>query len=1276
MIECSKKCKNPKSMRLLFCTLSFIFFSNVFSQQQNSNFVNLPVTPEAAALAKMVNYPINYNTGVPNINIPFYEIQLGSLKLPITLNYHAGGFKINEKSTRTGLGWSLSCDLQITQSVNGTNDLVPGGYISNNLKSYLKSVSYPNIPSNGSYFNESEGGLIDKLYNVASGVFDGMPDKFNYQLLNKTGSFYFQKNDAGTGYTIVTVPYSNIKITYESGGIFKMIDTDGTIYYFGTAGVGDATYLNLKKKELNSYNNEYIVTSWKCDRVISSNKVDEIVFSYVNKTDVLYRSFDDKIEFYNNQYPNIGPVGGNPYHGSMEYPIVTLSNDYDNLVANVPFYQISSPKYKVYHWNKMVFHVPYLASYYDSSLADKTYTKNYANSTFSSVKGISISEINYRGGKVVFSGADKLSSIQVLDDKNNEIKSLNLFQSATTSPQVTDKTEYLDSLHVRNGGNTFERYVLLYNNKFNYGNHLKGHDVFGYPNESTAVLDQYYTGNDDLSMPKKTILMDKFFLPEYDNTNAFATNKTVTIGGSSNWSEAPNEEAMKRGVLRQIIYPTGGSVNFDFETNKYQQAMSSNQFNFFQKLPVLGGGLRIRSINYLDTNSTTLSKQIYYRYGDLEDGTGILLTPPKLTTDSDSYYYGIESYDQTINYVKNLTTEVTCYSSSCLSLLTQEKLTTYSAASSLGYTYPSGAPIYYTKVTEYEHDLGQQTGKTVYTYYRPDEFADSEDFFLLYRNKIPETNIPFLKLDWNIGQQKSKEVFKYDVNNRFKLVHKKSFEYTKYSRYQSLRVVYSFFKSLYELLSPDPISKRDLYNLNFSQNFIEGEYALPMGVMLLSKEKEEWFEETGDKSVSTSYFYDKLPFVQPSIILTTNSKGESIETLHKYTYDFDGVYDEMESENIISPLVEEVSANTTKSKELSRKKTNFEKILEGWNFFAPKTIQSSVNGQSLETDITIDKYDSFANVLQLRGRDNIPVSYLWGYNNLYPIAELKNVLYDAIPSTYTSSIEISNPTNDTSLNSFTNGLRNTFYDSSQKVTTYTYKRQVGVTSTTDAKGDVQNYDYDPIGRLKTIKDKDQKIVKALDYHVKNFTIIDYNNYYNIPMMRSIGYNCETGLFNNYIIPGGKYNQLSSEISNNEALNYLNNVGNNGANFQDDCLPALPYASLELTTSLYNLNQPSNLRNYPNNVEVDFIQEGSIIATQKINITDPFSNPVVTKLFLPQGVYQLSFRIDPTAKYQQGYLPDISITTVENNNKQYLFTGDSFTFEQAKHYKILVANFPR
>ena len=100
----------PYSLSLFFIGC-FIQISIVYAQEKRIT----PISPEATALTKMVNNPVNFFTGIPDISIPLYEIKAGGLTLPITLQYHAGGFKINEKSTRTGLGWNLSCDLQITK---------------------------------------------------------------------------------------------------------------------------------------------------------------------------------------------------------------------------------------------------------------------------------------------------------------------------------------------------------------------------------------------------------------------------------------------------------------------------------------------------------------------------------------------------------------------------------------------------------------------------------------------------------------------------------------------------------------------------------------------------------------------------------------------------------------------------------------------------------------------------------------------------------------------------------------------------------------------------------------------------------------------------------------------------------------------------------------------------------------------------------------------------------------------------------------------------------
>lgn len=213
----------------LFITWVAIIFHFTLSAQPNKI---VPVSPEAAALSKMINYPVNLNTGIPDISIPLHEITAGKLVLPITLQYHAGGFRINERATRSGLGWSLSSDLQITRAVNGLDDFkAVSGYLANalvkskdTLRNYQDNNEYPLYSVTPAPYRNQ--------YDIATGEKDGSPDKFNYKLLNKSGSFYFQKNNSGTDYTIVPVPYDDIKITWNRGQ-FKIVDTDGTIYFFG-----------------------------------------------------------------------------------------------------------------------------------------------------------------------------------------------------------------------------------------------------------------------------------------------------------------------------------------------------------------------------------------------------------------------------------------------------------------------------------------------------------------------------------------------------------------------------------------------------------------------------------------------------------------------------------------------------------------------------------------------------------------------------------------------------------------------------------------------------------------------------------------------------------------------------------------------------------------------------------------------------------------------------------------------------------------------------------
>ena len=77
-----------------------------------------------------------------------------------------------------------------------------------------------------------------------------------------------------------------------------------------------------------------------------------------------------------------------------------------------------------------------------------------------------------------------------------------------------------------------------------------------------------------------------------------------------------------------------------------------------------------------------------------------------------------------------------------------------------------------------------------------------------------------------------------------------------------------------------------------------------------------------------------------------------------------------------------------------------------------------------------------------------------------------------------------NPT-DTQVKNIFSNLRSNSIMSGCKITSYTYKPLVGVTSETDPSGRTISYIYDDFGRLITVKDDQGKILKEYKYNYPN-----------------------------------------------------------------------------------------------------------------------------------------------------------------------------------------------
>ncbi|MBP1225009.1 fibronectin type III domain-containing protein [Flavobacterium sp. 1355] len=82
----------------------------------------VPTSPKSFEFLKFTETPVSKYTGVPEISIPIYNLEPKGLTIPIKLNYHSNGFKVEEEAGSTGLGWTLNASWSIIQQVEGFDD--------------------------------------------------------------------------------------------------------------------------------------------------------------------------------------------------------------------------------------------------------------------------------------------------------------------------------------------------------------------------------------------------------------------------------------------------------------------------------------------------------------------------------------------------------------------------------------------------------------------------------------------------------------------------------------------------------------------------------------------------------------------------------------------------------------------------------------------------------------------------------------------------------------------------------------------------------------------------------------------------------------------------------------------------------------------------------------------------------------------------------------------------------------------------------------------------
>ncbi len=1159
-----------KKLILLLIVCARLFYSVSYAQSIadiNSPKI-LPPFPDAAALGKYAQIPVDKSTGIPSISIPLYEIKTSRFTLPISLSYHASGVKVDETASWVGLGWSLNAGGVVSRSIIGVADDGPAGFL-----------NIP-IPTAQTLFNNFHA---DSLYmeNVASNISDSQPDNFFYNFANQSGAFVF---DAVTKAPIL-IPYKPLKIAFTPGTLtaasaFTILDEQGNLFYFNDTEISYS----------GATNGATGITSWYLSKMISADKSDTVKFSYTQ----------DPAIFTDNSYSfsqNIGPLGANgalwnlvsttnTSHGTQihlssiqfrggKVDFISKTGRKDNGQVSLDSVIVSNYDYNLKKYNRLksfnmiagYFHttipnppLPYNANHDSLSMyrlrldgvsendqnkvSIKTHSFIYNSTMLPPLHNFGQDTWGYYNG--VWSNQTLLRTQQVVSSNGNQ---------ATGSQQNVVYT-------IAGGGLGADRSVSPTSMQAGILQQItyptKGYSVFTYePNQyiapavttvapsatSVGVFQDtsFVSFTPAFANPAQTsgqlifhIHITKNVQTSFVRINQGSTNIYTYNGNSTTDVDTDVPLTVTAGVTYQLMAVSYDSIDKTIVSTLPVSAISTT-FSV-TGAPVLNnvGGLRIRYIKNYDNTGAAISTETY-KYGNGESGGGVFLSSSSLLVQESQHYY---QFPYGNNGQPSLQTESTFSNSSIYAL------------SSL-----SGSPVAYDWVTVYHGDTIRNAGKSTYQYtITPDSILSyteppinpptpqtaydsvTRKYFLGWGTD-PDgrggvNGIKPIPRLWQNGEPIAETHYANNGSGQYTAVQSKTTKYNLFFRSAGRGL---FLQFLLEFSG----APRSSYNMYMNSNdFDFYDYPISNGSRLPTQTITTNYGTDGTALTDTTkYYYNNLSHMYPTSIRSYNGKGDSLLKQVKYPQDMvaagldpTGIYAAMVSANIISPVIQ--FTDSKNGTQMEQSVTNYASTS---GIINPSTVSLQVMANTAETRLNYQKYDSGnGNLLTVSKQGGPPVSYIWGYNGEYPVAEVKNALaknifYESFEDgngnstgndaksgfyshtgTYSKTLGsitpldngsymltywqksgsawsfVSNPvtvsggTYPITLSGQVDDIR--FYPANALMTTYTYDPTVGVTSVTDAKNQVTYYEYDSFLRLLNIKDKDGNIVKSFCYN--------------------------------------------------------------------------------------------------------------------------------------------------------------------------------------------------
>ncbi len=513
-----------------------------------------PLSPQASMMQRFGNYPVDYSTGVPHISVPLYTIKVGDFELPISIDYHNSGIRVQDMATQVGLGWVLNAGGCISVEVKGGSDAD---------KNEKQWADRKEMEDAAGYNDES-----DKWDGIVSGI-DGdvESDRYNYNFCGHSGTFRKMWRSVNKEPEFVSLPYSDMKIEAESDKDSKLLipklsncsytpfiltDTKGIRYYFDYPEISGGG-------EIGGY---YFLNSITCylTKIEFPNKRDSIVFHYSDASfyetyspnesySIAYGTYTSKpdITYYN---PN------NPYE--QKYVVVYKDYDYmSNESTNI--HHVSEVKLDKIEWN--------------GNSIDFTYNEDRKEYRTASI-GLRLK---------------RLTDMSVKNSDGDIVKKIVFDNDYYQGSWEGDYRMFLRSVSICNNEDVKqETYSFKYNQ-------TKLPPYFGIPfpyTSATPKADRYC--HEDFWGYALGYFCNSTWIPKFPNDRGPYNSRSFADRQANGGALA--------GSLVSVTYPTGGSTSYEMECNR----LKNDEF---------WGGLRVKSITDYD-NSGEILRTRNFKYSN------------------------------------------------------------------------------------------------------------------------------------------------------------------------------------------------------------------------------------------------------------------------------------------------------------------------------------------------------------------------------------------------------------------------------------------------------------------------------------------------------------------------------------------------------------------------------------------------------------------------------------------------------------------------------------